>query len=257
MKFTSSVLGAVCLGVAGMMVAAPAPAQQLDQVLAQGERRVRLAQESQQRVEAVVNQTRSIADQYRQILREIEGLEVYNALLERQVARQEDQKGQIRDSIDQVTVIRRQIVPLMDRMISGLEQFVALDVPFLADERHARVERLKNMLERQDVSVAEKFRRVMEAYQIENEYGRTIEDYKGSLEVDGLVREVDFLRIGRVTLIYQTTDGQRQGVWDQSSGQWVELGGEYRNRVRQGLRVARRQIAPELLILPIPAPEEL
>lgn len=257
MKFTSSVLGAVCLGAAGMMFATASPAQQIDQVLAQGERRVRLAQESQQRVDSVVNQTRSIADQYRQTLREIEGLEVYNALLERQVARQEDQKVQIRTSIDQVTVIRRQIVPLMDRMIAGLEQFVALDVPFLAEERQARVERLKNMLERQDVTVAEKFRRVMEAYQIENEYGRTIEDYKGSLEVDGLVREVDFLRIGRVALIYQTTDGQRQGVWDQRSGQWVELGGEYRNRIRQGLRVARRQIAPELIILPIPAPEEL
>ena len=257
MKFTSSALGAVCLGAAGMMFATALPAQQIDQVLAQGERRVRLAQESQQRVDSVVNQTRSIADQYRQTLREIEGLEVYNALLERQVARQEDQKVQIRTSIDQVTVIRRQIVPLMDRMIAGLEQFVALDVPFLAEERQARVERLKNMLERQDVTVAEKFRRVMEAYQIENEYGRTIEDYKGSLEVDGLVREVDFLRIGRVALIYQTTDGQRQGVWDQRSGQWVELGGEYRNRIRQGLRVARRQIAPELIILPIPAPEEL
>jgi hypothetical protein len=113
------------------------------------------------------------------------------------------------------------------------------------------------MLERQDVTVAEKFRRVMEAYQIENEYGRTIEEYKGSLEVDGLLREVDFLRIGRVALMYQTSDGQRQGVWDQDAGEWVALGGEYRNRIRQGFRVARRQIAPELLILPIPAPEEL
>jgi hypothetical protein len=75
--------------------------------------------------------------------------------------------------------------------------------------------------------------------------------------VDGLVREVDFLRIGRVTLVYQTTDGQSQGVWDQSAGQWVALGGEYRNRIRQGLRVARRQLAPELLLMPIPAPEDL
>jgi hypothetical protein len=145
----------------------------------------------------------------------------------------------------------------MDRMIAGLDQFVALDVPFLEEERRARIDRLQTILERQDVTVAEKFRRVMEAYQIENEYGRTIEEYKGSLEVDGLVREVDFLRIGRIALIYQTSDGQRPGVWDQQNGQWVALGSEYRNRIRQGFRVARRQIAPELLILPVPAPEDL
>ena len=257
MKFPSSVLTAICAGAVGILLADAASAQQLNQVLTQGERRIQLAQESQQRVDNVVNQTRSLSDQYRQILREIEGLEVYNLLLERQVARQEDQKVQVRESIEQVTVIQRQIVPLMDRMIAGLEQFVALDVPFLEEERRNRVQNLQSLLERQDVSVAEKFRRVMEAYQIENEYGRTIENYKGSLEIDGLVREVDFLRIGRVTLVYQTTDGQSQGVWDQSSGQWVALGSEYRNRIRQGLRVARRQIAPELLLLPVPAPEDL
>jgi hypothetical protein len=257
MKFTSSVLTAICAIAVGILLAGAASAQQLNQVLSQGERRIQLAQESQQRVNNVVTQTRSLAEQYRQILREIEGLEVYNTLLERQVARQEQQKVTVRESIDQVTVIQRQIVPLLDRMISGLEQFVALDVPFLEEERTNRVENLKALLERQDVSVAEKFRRVMEAYQIENEYGRTIENYKGSVEVAGLEREVDFLRIGRVALVYQTTDGQNQGAWDQASGEWVPLGSEYRNRIRQGLRVARRQIAPELLLLPIAAPEDL
>ena len=257
MRSCTRVLTAVCAGAVGVLFITPTFAQDLDQVISQGERRIQLAQESQQRVDGIVNQTRSLSDQYRQALREIEGLEVYNTLLQRQVARQADQKEQVRNSIDQVTVIQRQIVPLMDRMITGLEQFVALDVPFLAQERFERVERLRSMLERQDVSVAEKFRRVMEAFQIENEYGRTIENYRGTLEVGGLMREVDFLRIGRVTLIYQTTDGQRQGIWDQSSRQWVELGSEHRNPIRQALRVARREIAPELLLLPVPAPEDL
>lgn len=245
------------IGAVGFLLAAAASAQDLSQVLNQSEQRIRLAQESQQRVDRVVEQTRNVTDQYRQILREIEGLEVYNRLLERQVQRQGEQKEQISASIGEVTVIQRQIVPLMDRMIAGLEQFVDLDVPFLEEERKGRVDTLKTLLERQDVTVAEKYRRVMEAYQIENEYGRTIENYKGSLEVDGLVREVDFLRIGRVALIYQTTDGQSQGVWDQKAGEWKALDSEYRNRIRQGFRVARRQIAPELLILPFPAPEDL
>lgn len=257
MKITISLRCAVGAGAIGILLAGAVDAQQLNQVMSQGEQRVRLAQESQARVDNIVNQTRSLSEQYRQVLRETEGLEVYNKLLERQVERQSDQREQVRNSIDQVTVIQRQIVPLMDRMIAGLEQFVALDVPFLADERQERVERLRSMMDRQDVSVAEKFRRVMEAYQIENEYGRTIENYQGSLEVGGVVRDVDFLRIGRVTLVYQTVDGQRQGVWDQANRQWVELGNEHRNPIRQALRVARRQIAPELLLLPVPAPEDL
>jgi hypothetical protein len=257
MKFKHTVLAAIGPGAVSVLLFSPAFAQNLNQVIGQGERRIQLVQESQERVDKIVDQTRSLSDQYRQALREIEGLEVYNTLLQRQVARQADEQAQVRDSIDQVTVIQRQIVPLMDRMIAGLDQFVALDVPFLPEERRARVERLQSMLERQDVSVAEKYRRVMEAYQIENEYGRTIEHYQGTLEVDGRMREVNFLRIGRVTLIYQTTDGQSQGAWDQRSRQWVELGAEHRNLVRQGLRVARREIAPELLLLPVPAPEDL
>jgi hypothetical protein len=252
-----SVLAGVCAGAAATLMVTAVSAQNLDQVLTQGERRITVAQESQQRVDTIVNQTRSLTEQYRQITREIEGLEVYNTLLDRQLQRQERQKGEIVNSIEQATVIQRQIVPLMDRMISGLEQFVALDVPFLATERANRVSTLQTILERTDVTVAEKFRRVMEAYQIENEYGRTIEHYRGSLEVDGLEREVEFLRIGRVTLVYQTADGQSQGVWDQRAGQWVSLGSDYRNRIRQGLRVARRQIAPELIMLPIPAPEDI
>ncbi len=253
----SSLLAAVCAGAAGVLLVSAAPAQNLDEVLSAGERRIQLARDSQQQVDEIVNQTRSMTDQYRQVLREVEGLEVYNTILERQIERQEREKSGIREDIDQVTVIQRQIIPLMTRMIDGLEQFVEMDVPFLPGERRERVETLQQLVERQDVSVAEKFRRVMEAYQIENEYGRTIEYYRGELEVGGASRDVDFLRIGRVAFMYQTRDGERQGVWDQQNGEWVELGREYRNRVRLGLRVARQQVAPELLMLPISAPEDI
>ena len=83
----------------------------------------------------------------------------------------------------------------MLKMIDALDQFVELDMPFLLEERRQRVAFLRTLLERSDVTVAEKFRRLLEAYEIENDYGRTIESYKGSLDVDGASREVDFLRI--------------------------------------------------------------
>ena len=142
----------------------------------------------------------------------------------------------------------------MTRMIEGLEKFVSLDVPFLIDERTERVERLKELMDEPNVTVAEKFRKVMEAYQIENEYGRTIESYEATLPTDGGgERTVEFLRIGRIALMYQSADGSVTGRWDQGSRQFVDAS-EYRNAVKQGLDVATQKIAPVLLTLPVAAP---
>ena len=143
----------------------------------------------------------------------------------------------------------------MTQMIDGLDQFVQLDVPFLLEERTDRVERLKELMERDDITVAEKFRKVTEAYQIENDYGSTIEAYKDTITIDGATREVEFLRVGRVALLYQSPDGQVSGAWDSEKGQWQALGNEFKNQIRQGLKIANKQIAPELVLLPISAPE--
>jgi hypothetical protein len=142
----------------------------------------------------------------------------------------------------------------MARMISTLKKFIELDVPFLPEERTKRVNDLSAMMERADISVAEKFRRVLEAYQIEVDYGRTIEAYSGNLVVDGQDMEVDFLRIGRVSLVYQTRDGSRLGEWKQSAqqpGQWQALSQDYRLGINKALRIARKQLAPDLIMVPV------
>jgi len=230
--------------------------QAVDQIVAAEERRIQQAQESQDVIDGIVEETRGTVEEYRAVMKEVDGLIVYNTLLDRQIADQEQELSNLRTSIDSVTDIERQILPLLTRMIDGLDRFVALDVPFLAEERRERVIGLRDLLGRADVTAAEKFRVVMEAWQIENDYGRTIFAYTGELEIDGTNREVDFLQVGRVSLVYQTPDGVNSGVWDQSNRQWVVLGSEYRNSIRQGLRLARNQIGPDLLLLPIAAPEE-
>jgi hypothetical protein len=229
--------------------------QAVDQIVAAEERRIQQAQASQDVIDGIVDETRSTVEEYRAVMKEVDGLIVYNTLLDRQIADQEQELSNLATSIDSVTDIERQILPLLTRMIDGLDRFVALDVPFLAEERRERVVSLRDLLGRADVTAAEKFRVVMEAWQIENDYGRTIFAYTGELEIGGTNREVDFLQVGRVSLVYQTPDGVNSGVWDQNNRQWVVLGNEYRNSIRQGLRLARNQIGPDLLLLPIAAPE--
>jgi len=228
-------------------------AQSVDQVLQADLRRLSLAQASQERINTVVEGTRSLADQYRSVNKEIDGLKVYNRLMTAQTNGQQATLDDISLSMDQVDVINRQIFPLMERMIDGIEQSIALDIPFLMGERRDRVDKLKDIMQRSDVSVAEKFRKVMEAYQIENDYGSSSETYRQSLEIEGTVRDYNMLRIGRIGLYFQSDDSRITGTWDADAGSYVILGNEHRNEIKKGIRMAKDLIAPELLLLPVPA----
>lgn len=243
--------------VLAMAATTPALAQaNIDQVTAVGEKRADEGAAAQRQVERLGDEADELESEYKQINKVVEGLEVYNDLLQKQVDNQLLEIGALTDSIEKVSLIERQIVPLMVKMIDTLDEFVGLDVPFLPAERRERVTRLQAMMERSDVTAAEKFRRIIEAYQIENEYGRTIEAYKGSLEFQGASREVNFLRVGRVALLFQTDGGELTGRWDQAAGEWQALPPErYKADVARGLRVARKQVAPDLLVLPVAAPK--
>tara|TARA_B100001113_G_scaffold108006_1_gene87580 strand:+ start:882 stop:1634 length:753 start_codon:yes stop_codon:yes gene_type:complete len=243
--------------VSSIFVNGGAFAQTVDDVLAADAKRLQLAQASQERINETVDGTRTLTDQYRAINKEIDGLKVYNRLMTAQVQGQEATLEDIKISMDQVDVINRQIFPLMERMIDGLEQSIALDIPFLKEERVGRIDGLKSLMSRSDVSVAEKFRKVMEAYQIELDYGSSAEFYKQSLDLgsDYGVRDYNMLRVGRIGLYFQSDDSSITGMWDVDQNAWV-VDDEYRSEIRKGLRMARQLIAPELLLIPVQAAKE-
>jgi len=110
---------------------------------------------------------------------------------------------------------------------------------------------LRALMDRSDANPAEKYRKILEAFEIENEYGRTIEAYEGELELEGETRTVNFLRLGRVTWIYQTLDGDESAVWNRVERRWVDLDGDFDSEIRTGIRVAREQVTPNLLIVPM------
>ena len=250
--------GALTVALFSMSFSAAVFAQAtIDNVTQEGEKRADAGAAEQQRIDQVADQTNDLLAEFNTVAKVVDGLVTYNTLLQRQIDNQELEKAALSESIDNVALIERQIIPMMTRMLDSLEAFIELDTPFLLKERRDRVERLRGMMERSDVSAAEKFRRVIEAYQIENDYGRTIEAYKGSVEIDGGMQEVDFLRIGRVSLAYQSVGGGHTGAWDPESRSFVSVpDSEYKNQVADGLRVARKQVAPDLLVVPVAAPTE-
>ena len=231
-------------------------ASTLDTILQVGKSKNDAARKSQVKIDRLAEETRDLLTEYKTVMKQVDGLKVYNERLQRQIDNQLKRISEIEVAIDESTIISRQMTPLVIRMIDGLEKFVELDVPFHMDERQRRITFLRANLDRSDVTVAEKFRQILEAYKIENEYGRKIDAYKGSVDIDGVERDVNFFRVGRIALLYQTTDTEISGAWDQRNRKWVALDrGEYRNAIMKGLRIARKEASIDLINLPVAAPE--
>lgn len=231
-------------------------AANLEQVQKEGENKLLEAEQSQARIDRIVEGAQDRLIQYRALLKQVEGLKAYNEQLTTQVASQEDLIRRFDESINQVSLIERQMLPLVSKMVTALEQFVELDLPFNTDERWERVAFLNENRVAADVDVAEKFRQVIEAYQIENEYGRKIDSYQAIINLNGAEREVDVLRVGRIAMVCQTKDTRTSARWDNNTKSWEILDNvTYRNPIRKGIKMAKKQASIDILTLPIHAPE--
>ena len=206
-------------------------------------------QASQARIDGLDDQAQALLNEYRQIKAETDQLALYNAQMERIVENQRQELDSLERQISEIERTERGILPLMLRMIDNLDQFVQLDTPFLPKERQARVALLRDIMTRADVTTSEKFRRVLEAYQVEVDYGRNIEAYRG--QYDNVT--YDFLRIGRVALYRLTNDAASAWIWDGRQRDWLALDSDYLRDLRKALKVAQQTAAPELLTLPLPA----
>lgn len=210
---------------------------------------------SQKKVDALADQATTMLEEYRQITQQSQSLRSYNDQLQRLVDNQEKQLQSFERQFISLRVTQRKIVPLMLRMIDVLEDFVKLDLPFLPNERIGRLAELHRLMDDPEISLPEKYRRINEAYQIEMDYGRTIEAYSGELVSQGEQRTVDFLRLGRVALYYNTFDGQESGYWDSKTRSWKKLPTLFNKTIHRGLQIARKEIPPDLMTLPLPLAE--
>ncbi len=227
-------------------------AQVLDRSIETENRITRQAAQAQEQINQVDEETQQLVNEYRQVLAETESLRRYNEQMQAVVDNQEEEIVSINDQLEGLEQTNRDVVPLMIEMAETLEQLVRADVPFRLRERLDRADSIVDNLDRSDITNSEKFRLIVESYQAELEYGRTMEAYRGALP-DG--QQVEFLRVGRTLLFWQSLDGETTGWWNRNSRQFEQLDSRYQRPVSDGLAIARNQVAPDLIPLPVPAPE--
>jgi hypothetical protein len=249
-RLKTTVLGGLMLAV---LLLGSAHAQVLGNTVSKETKINEDAAASQRRVTALAQQTADLLSEYRAVVRESESLEIYNDQLEKVVTDQREEILSINRQLEGLEDTNRGVVPLMLEMIETLGQIVENDMPFRLEERRTRVERLRDMMDQADVTTSEKYRRIMEAYQGELEYGRTTEAYSEALPSTG--QTVEFLRVGRTLLVYQTSDQETTGWFNPTTKTYEELPDKYRLEVKEGLSIARNEKAPSLVTLPVPGPE--
>ena len=218
------------------------------------------AEASQKKVDRYDDKASEALAEYKQVIRQVESLRTYNNQVQIMVENQEQGLASMHRQIASIEHTNIEVTPLMLKMVASLQAFVRLDLPFQQKERAYRVSRLQELMTNPNVTTSEKYRKILEAYQIESEFGRNIEAYKASLtsanSEGGENEEVhtyNFLRIGRIALMYQSLDGEETGFWNKETSQFESLPDSYRLGVSQGLKIARKQAPPSLIKLPIPA----
>ncbi|MCX8049530.1 MAG: DUF3450 domain-containing protein [Methylohalobius sp.] len=228
---------------------------QLDEALKAQLEMQQQAADIQRRIDALDDDSRRLLEEYRTQAAALDELQTYIDQVEKLLADQEQEIAARQRQLAELETLKRSLFPFLLKMLSALEQIVQADTPFLPEERKARLATLRETMNRADVNLAEKYRRLMEAYRIEAQYGHNLETYEGPLPADGDHRTVRFLRFGRVGLYYLTLDGHEGGVFDPKTKAWQKLEAEDLRPLEQAMRIAAKQAPPDLITLPVPAPE--
>ncbi|MDA0339825.1 MAG: DUF3450 domain-containing protein [Proteobacteria bacterium] len=213
--------------------------------------------QTQGNIDQLSDQSDDLVSQYREIIVENETLRTYNNQVKALVRKQEADISLVKNQIDTITLVKRQIMPLIQDMLTSLRDFVEKDLPFRRDERLARVQQLQDLMTEPDVAESERYRLLLERYATEAEYGGKIAAWTGDISVNGASIPVNLLQIGRVSLMAQSAgDNKASYWWDPEAGAWTELDSGYDGAISQAIQMAEGVTQVDLVELPFPAPKE-
>ena len=210
-----------------------------------------LSIDAQEKIEELDEISKKVYFEYKDTLNEYKSLKNYDDQLSEIIDAQFKEITNINQQLDSLDDINIDILPLLKKMTDTLRKVVELDIPFLKDGRVQRVNSLDELLLRADITTAEKFRKVFEAYQIEADFGKTIENYPGYITLNNNQVAVDFFRLGRLGLFYRTPDGNETGFWNLESNNWSHEGSSLDTNIKAALDISNRQSPPNFITLPL------
>ncbi|KII79425.1 DUF3450 domain-containing protein [Vibrio renipiscarius] len=229
----------------------PALASSLDSAQAIQNKTNNASVVSQKRIDKSADASLRLQAEIEQLEEEVKNLDIYQKHLNALIANQEQEMTSIDGQVQDIKITRQGIVPLMYQMVDTLKQRTEADAPIKKEQRLERIEKLQVLMTRADVSDAEKYRRILEAYQIEMDYGIKLGLYQGKISLAGESREADILHLGRISLIARSLNGNQFWAWDKRTQEWTEVDASMKANLDKAYAMAAKQIAPSLLTVPV------
>ena len=239
----------------GLCAALPMAAQaQLESALSAARQSTASSADAQRQVDAADDAAGSAVREYRAVLQQLDNTILFGDQQRVYLDSQAAEIRSIENQLGTVEQIKQGMSPMMLRMTIALEDSIRSDVPFRVQERLNRIGRVQEALASPSVSPAEQYRQVLNAYKIETTYGYSTESYEGVNPLEpGSV--VDFIRFGRTSFIFlEKGDGGAAYRWSIADNEWRPLSDLDNRQVRQTIRVAREQAAPEIIYAPVTGP---
>lgn len=212
---------------------------------------IRIRQDIQVQEEQWRNDKQKMLARYDQLELEKKQLTERNQTLDEKVKNAKIRIAAKQKQLEDIEQIQTGLAPLIEDVIKELEQFVASDLPFLTEERHGRVQRLVELRDDPEVTVSEKFRKVMEALLVEAEYGNTIEVYQETIATGGRDMFMNIFRLGRVGLFFQSLDQKESGFYNVAASAWQPLPTSYNRTILAAMEIGAKRRPVELLTMPL------
>lgn len=206
---------------------------------------------SQNRIDKSAEQALALQFEIEQLQQEVNNAEVYRDHLTALISSQNEEVARFQKQIAEIKTTRQGIVPLMYQMISALKQYVDNDIPLNKEQRLTRIIKLEKMMHRADVNDAEKYRRILEAYQIELKYGMKLGSYQDQIEFEGDSLSVDVIHLGRISMVARSLNESMFWVWNQGKEQWQVLDNNLKSELDKAYSIAQKHTAPSLILLPV------
>ena len=238
-------------GLLGTAALGPVHAQEGKSLSDTVARTVATQQETQKKQEAWAEEKNDLTARYRAAMAQVDYLDKTRAFEQKEVNSLDASIAELNRRMVESVKLKDNLEDTLNVVVDHLENRVNKDIPFLMNERRERIASVREAIAKPELSAAEKLRRVLEALQVEANYGNTVDVSQERIKVGDEEISADIIRIGRVSVFWRSPDGNRVGEFDRGTGQWVEMDHKYAHVISDVREMVMRLRSTKVVTLPL------